>query len=236
MTFRFAEVRGTAADHASWWTFHDEDEVRERWWNPQPGDTVLDIGAAFGSYALPALARGARCVCFSPADLDTELLQKNLSLNPELEARCLVVRDGLYSSEGWFYPDNCTFVPDGQEGAKAQELFGMVGNRADGGAGTEKGSRLHTTTLDAFLASRPGIGRVDWLKMDVEGAELEVLKGAEKCLRSDRPRILVENHEQHIPGIGDQVRDYLVGLGVGYICQGPVPYGVVSHSYFEAPR
>lgn len=212
MTFRFAEVKGPGdVAHASWWTFDDEQQFRDKWWNPQTGQTVLDIGAAFGSYALPALARGARVVCFSPAELDTELLQKNLSLNPEFERRCLVVRDGLYSRDGWFDPDHCAFTP----------------------AQPEHGPQwLRVRSLDSFLDERPGIERVDWMKLDVEGAELEVLKGAEKCLRMYRPRILVENHEQHVPGVADMVRDYLVGLGVGYVGDGPYQYGVVSHSFF----
>ena len=100
-TFKFAQVQGYGdADHASAWTFEDEEQFRDRWWKPSTGETVLDIGAAFGSYALPALARGARVVCFSPAPFDTELLETNLGLNPDLAARCLVVRDGLYFVDG----------------------------------------------------------------------------------------------------------------------------------------
>lgn len=234
MTFHFAEVRGTSADHASWWSFDDEQELRDRWWFPQADETVLDIGAAFGSYALPALARGARVVCFSPAPFDTELLQKNLSLNPEFERRCMVVRDGLYSCEGWFDPDHCMFVANGSTtGDQEQNLYGTIGNRDDAGAGLPKRQLLRTTTLDAWLETRPGVERVDWMKLDVEGAELEVLKGGEKCIRMYRPKILVENHEQHIKGIENQVRDYLVGLGIGYVCDGPYQHCAVSHSFFE---
>jgi FkbM family methyltransferase len=213
-TFNFAEVRGYGdADHASVWTFDDEQQFRDRWWSPAKGETVLDIGAAFGSYALPALARGARVVCFSPADFDTSLLEANLALNPDLARRCLVVRDGLHSNDGWFNPDKCLFDHEAREG---------------------RAPWLHVRSLDSFLDERPGIERVDWMKLDVEGAELEVLKGGEKCIRMYRPRILVENHEQHVPGISDAVRDYLVGLGFGYVCDGPYQYGVVSHSYYEA--
>jgi FkbM family methyltransferase len=216
-TFRFAEVRGYGdADHASVWTFEDEQQFRDRWWHPKAGETVLDIGAAFGSYALPALAGGARVVCFSPADFDTSLLEANLALNPDMARRCLVVRDGLYSGEGWFNPDHCKF---------ATEWTAKPG---------EPCPWLRVRSLDSFLDERPGIARVDWMKLDVEGAELEVLKGAEKCLRMYRPRILVENHEQHVPGVSQAVHDYLVGLGLGYVGDGPYQYGVVSHSFFEA--
>lgn len=211
-SFKFAEVRGTPADHASHWSFDDEQELRDRWWHPKEEETVLDVGAAFGSYALPALACGARVVCFSPADFDTELLQANLALNPELARRCLVLRDGLYSSDGWFDPDRCVF------------------EQGDPPAGRQW---LRVRALDALLLERPGIEVIDWMKIDVEGAELEVLKGAEKTLRAETPKILVENHTFHVKDMESQVRDYLVGLGVGYVCDGPHQHCAVSHSFFE---
>lgn len=213
--FKYVATRGAGhpdADHASWWTFEDEQSVRDRWWHPKAGETVLDIGAAFGSYALPALALGARVVCFSPEDFDTELLHLNLQQNPDLARRCLIVRDALHERAGWFDPKVSAFSES-----------------------MDHGSMLKTRTLDSFLDERPGINRVGLIKMDVEGAELGVLQGGENCLRRDRPRILVENHEQHIPGIADKVHDYLVSLGVGYVDEGPVPHGVVSHSFFQVP-
>lgn len=220
--FSFVATKGAAhpdADHASWWTFEDEQEVRDRWWHPRAGETVLDVGAAFGSYALPALALGARVVCFSPADFDTELLELNLAQNPDLARRCMVVRDGLFSRDGFFEPNVCRFIDQAT-------MNGTTVSASD--------QWLSVRALDSFLAERPGIARVDWIKLDVEGAELEVLKGAGRCLRSDRPTVLAECHEQHIPGIANQVNDYLAGLGVGYRGEGPVPHGVVSHAIFRA--
>lgn len=221
-SFNFAAISNSGnkdCDHSSWFSFDDEQELRDRWWNPKPGETVLDIGSAFGSYALPALALGARVVCFSPADFDTELLSKNVALNPELAQRCLIVRDGLFSQDGFFDPDHCRFID--------QEM--MSGTTVSAGD-----QWLTVRSLDSFLDERPGIELIDWMKIDVEGAELEVLKGAEKTLRMSRPSILVENHEQHIKGIENQVKDYLFGLGLGYTCDGPHQHCAVSHSFFVA--
>jgi len=211
--FRFAEVAGTPADHASWWSFDDEQEVRDRWWHPRAGETVLDVGAAFGSYALPALRDGARVVCFSPADFDTELLRKNLELNPELARRCLVARDGLHEGDGWFDPDRSIFAP----------------------SPCQKGQWLLVRSLDSWLAERPGVDRVDWVKLDVEGAELGVLRGAEGMLRRWRPRLLVELHEQHVPDMAARVWSFLSGLGLGYDCAepGPIRHCAVSHAFYE---
>ncbi len=231
--FRYAELQNTGnkdRDHSSWYSFDDEQALRDRWWHPTAGQTVLDIGAAYGSYALPALALGARVVCFSPADFDTSVLELNLSLNPELARRCLVVRDGLYSEWGHFDPDRCLFI---------------AGN---GGSGVMNPGEqwLNVVSLDDFLDERPGIEMVDWIKMDVEGAELEVLKGAERTLHLSRPNILVENHSFHDaamreknpawPGLEIAVRDHVLGLDLGYVCDGPHPHCAVSHSFFYAKR
>jgi FkbM family methyltransferase len=226
--FRFAGTQGLGSiDHASWWTFDDEQSVRDRHWHMKPGDVVLDIGAAFGSYALPALAMGARVICFNPADFDTELLQINLDLNPELKRRCLVVREGIHEKDGWFDPDHSKFsVEKDGLGEKAQELYGTVGN------GGHVSALIRVRSLDSFLAERPGIDRIDWIKMDIEGAELGALKGAEKCLRTHRPKLLIECHNFHVPDMEQQIDRYLSSLGLGYV--GVVhPYHSVSHAYYE---
>lgn len=171
---------------------------------------MLDIGAAFGSYTIPALAQGARVVAFNPCQFDSELLDLNLGLNPEMKKKCLHVRDGLYSKNGWFNPDTGAF-------SESEQAFPW----------------LKVRTLDSFLEERPGIGTVTWLKMDVEGAELEVLKGAEKCIHMYKPKLLIENHEFQFSGIGKQVKEHIEGLGLGYSCDGPHQHCAVSHSYFE---
>jgi len=219
--FRFAEVSGTPADHASHWSFDDEQEVRDRWWRAQPGETVLDVGAAFGSYALPALAAGARVVCFSPADFDTELLRHNLSLNPELARRCLVVRDGLHERDGWFDPDHSHFTDD----------VGPLG------IPSPKGYQwLRVRSLDSWLAERPGVDHVDLVKIDVEGAELGVLRGAAGMLRRWRPRLLVELHEFHVPDMAARIWAFLESLELGYTVEGPVKHCAVSHAFYEVKR
>lgn len=217
--FRFAQVTGTGdADHASAWSFQDEQAVRDRHWNIRPGDTVLDIGAAFGSYALPALAMGARVVAFSPADFDTELLRINLGLNSELARRCLVVRDGIYSGDGWFDPDHSKFFPTHDD----PETCGVPNAK----------SFLWCRSLDSFLSSHPGIDAVDWIKMDIEGAEFEALKGAVECLRRYRPRLLIECHEFHVKDMVQRVHGFVEGLGLGYVGVSH-PHCAVSHSYLE---
>ncbi len=206
--------------HASWWSFQDEQIVRDRHWHPSPGDVVLDVGAAFGSYALPALAMGARVMAFSPADFDTRLLRRNLELNPELSRRCLVLRDGLHQANGWFDPDH--------------NVYSQMPARD--ACDHDSAQWLRVRALDSVLAERPGVDRVDLVKLDVEGAELGVLRGAEKVLRRHRPRLLIELHEFHKNNadVAARVDEYLRGLDVGYrSVLGPVKHCAVSHVFYE---
>lgn len=207
-------------DHASVWSFHDEQVVRDRHWHPKRGEVVFDVGAAFGSYTLPALAAGARVVAFEPADFNYELLKTNLRLNPELERRCLVVRDGLHSDDGWFDPDNSRFVND-------SAMRGLTVSEGD--------QWIRVRTLDSFMLARPGIERVDWIKMDIEGAELDALQGGWHCINEFKPKLLIECHNQHDPELQTKVVNHVLGLGLGYSVDAH-PHGVVSHAYFEVRK
>jgi hypothetical protein len=48
-------------------------------------------------------------------------------------------------------------------------------------------------TLDGFCQSR-GVGRVDFIRMDIEGAEQKALEGAAQVIDRDRPHVLIEIH------------------------------------------
>jgi FkbM family methyltransferase len=217
--FRFktaADQAGTEELHASWFSFDDEQIVRDRHWHIAPGETVLDVGAAFGSYALPALAMGGRVVAFSPADYDTRLLADNLDLNPDLARRCLVVRDGLHERDGWFDPDHSIFVVERPIDTDQHET----------------GQWLRVRSLDSFLAERPGIDRVDWIKLDVEGAELGVLRGATATLHKYRPKLLIECHNFHVPDMWPRICEFLSQQGLPYVGENH-PHCAVSHAFLE---
>jgi FkbM family methyltransferase len=224
--FRYAQMKGCPhpdADHASAWSFEDEQVVRDRHWHIKKGDVVLDVGAAFGSYTLPALAMGARVVAFSPADFDTELLNLNLQLNPELAKRCLVVRDGLHERDGWFDPDHSTFASDDHPHAVGTNMASANDRAAFAGW-------LRCRSLDSFMSNHPGIDRVDWIKMDIEGAELGALKGGIETLRKYRPKCLIECHQFHNGNTQTDVFAFMESLGYQGVAQ---PHCAVSHAYFE---
>jgi len=148
----------------------------------RPGMTVLDVGAHHGYYTLLASLRVGslgRVIAFEPSPRE---------------------RRKLYWHLRWNHCSNVE-VFDAALGASAgrEELFLAAGRetgcnslRPPAVRGIPKKVSVPVDTLDEFLSSRE-ISRVDFLKLDVEGAELSVLAGAKKFLSSlPRPVVLVE--------------------------------------------
>jgi len=185
--FRGAKFRFYETEHkASLDTFTDEQEVRDAWWHIDPGQFVIDVGACMGSYTLPALALGAHVIAFSPQEPDRTLLVGNVALNTYTEFHLL--QGGLHSSKGFI-------LTDGQR---------MWFSRSSGVGAFE---------VDSLDRTVPWLTKCDWLKIDVEGFELDVLLGAEETIRRCRPTLLVEYHLFMDPSIELQCRPILKALG-----------------------
>ncbi len=144
--------------------------VISRWWRPLPGDVCLDIGTGPGYWALEAARRGAFCYAFSPGNEDMRLAAA-ASIEQGLSLICLVPA-ALWSRSG--------SLPLGSHGS-------LIG--ADG-----KDTLVPVTTLDEWAAACHLV-RLDWVNMDCEGAELEVIQGGKATLMTHRPRMFIEVHE-----------------------------------------
>jgi len=70
--------------------------------------------------------------------------------------------------------------------------------------------KVPCTTLDSL-----NLGPTGFLKIDVEGHELEVLKGAAGLIARDRPSLLIEAEDRHRPGAVKSVREFLEAMGYG---------------------
>jgi FkbM family methyltransferase len=75
---------------------------------------------------------------------------------------------------------------------------------------------VQVDTLDQLCAHRD-LGRVDFIKIDVEGAELQVLQGSESVVRASRPTMLVEIEQRHTARYGQRAEEVVRWLaGHGY--------------------
>lgn len=206
--------------HPTWWCFTDEDVVRQQWWTVKEGEVVVDAGAAFGSYTLPALALGAeRVYAWSPENMD-EILNINLDANG-WRSRCMVFTTGLWNASGFL---KCP----------SQEMPRLHPTPEAAEADPTPGAIFPVKSLDEELPP-DSLKRLDWIKIDVEGAEVEVLEGASNLIKKFKPKLYVENHLFKDPSIKHRCQALIDSLDVGYIEVGTIPYHAVSHSLY-APR
>jgi len=152
----------------------------------QPGMTVLDIGAHHGFYSLLAsqkVGAAGRVVAFEPSPRERQKLLRHLELNGC--SNVTVEAMALGASAG----DAELFVVQGKE-------TGCNSLRSPEVSLHTKKITVPVTSLDRYLEQR-GTARVDFVKMDVEGGELDVLRGAAAMLqRPPRPVILCEVQEE----------------------------------------
>ncbi len=165
---------------------------------PEVGDVVLDCGAAFGDVSLQfALSVGkyGRVVCFEPYPLFLRVFRENMKLNPALASRIEVVERAAWDRDS----ETLSFIAGGG------------GSRIDEEGRTEL--KIATTTIDAVVRER-NLPRVDFIKMDIEGAELKALRGAEATLKAYRPKLAVCLY--HSPQDFREIPEYLDSLGLDY--------------------
>ena len=184
----------------------------------RPGDLVIDAGANVGYMSVLAATAGARVIAFEPNPELLPILRQNAGTKVDVRPVGLGAR--RHSS---------TFItPD----ASARNTgLGRLGSETERG-----GVAVEVDTLDAALAGQTA----SIMKLDVEGAELSVLEGADAALRERRLRhIIFEDHH----GAGSPVMAHLLDRGytiysVGWTLTGPklgdrrTP---PAHAHFEAP-
>lgn len=135
----------------------------------KPGMTFIDVGAHVGYYSLLAarqVGEEGQVYSFEPEPVNFSLLVKNVELN---EYRNISTISQAVSNNKGF---STLFVSALDSGRNSVFHHGLP----------ENGSvRVATTTLDAFLEEK-GWPKVDLIKIDVEGAELDVLAGMTELL------------------------------------------------------
>jgi FkbM family methyltransferase len=222
-------VRGLTAwspTSSTWYVLEDEGSAGamtrsrvepEEWMTDilEPGMTVIDIGAHQGRYALEFARRvGATgfVVAVEPDEKNLKVLARNLELNGVRNIR--TVRGACWS--------------------RREPLQFLQGSTLDvsrvlPGAGTTDG--LIGLPLDDLVADL-ALHRVDVIKIDVEGAELDVLAGGQTTLNRFAPRLYVECHgtmqaladwlDSHNYKVKFQMDDPQNGDGFGWIWAIPV--------------
>jgi FkbM family methyltransferase len=169
----------------------------------QPGMVVLDVGAHAGFYSLLAstlVGDTGRVIAFEPSPRERERLERHLRLNRRrnvtVEPYAVGEREGI--------ADLFVFG-SAQTGCNSFHLSNPDGARP---------VAVPVRRIDDCAAVN-SFARCDLVKMDIEGAELSALRGAETLFRTRRPALLCELHEKRTTPWGYAARD-IIDLVVGW--------------------
>ncbi|HPS01943.1 MAG TPA: FkbM family methyltransferase [Candidatus Sumerlaeota bacterium] len=166
----------------------------------EPGDWVIDGGGCWGDSALQFAHRtgpAGRVFSFEILPDNQEIFQRNMALNPELSSR---VR--FHGAALWNVSDQTLAVEVNGPGSSVMEKFHGESTR-----------NVKTVAIDDLVA-REGIEHLDFIKMDIEGAELNALKGARMTLERFRPKLAISVYHKLEDWV--TILDYLSGLDLGY--------------------
>jgi FkbM family methyltransferase len=156
---------------------------------PRGGDVVIDGGGYLGETALwfaHVVGETGRVMTFELEAGALAVLRENLDANPDLAERIEINEHAL-----WSEPNR--ELPILVSGPGTTLMAGAPEDGVDGGGPVEQ--IVTTTSIDALVASGE-LERVDFIKLDIEGAESRALRGAEQTLRRFRPRLaLAAYHE-----------------------------------------
>ena len=166
-----------------------------------PGMNVIDAGAHLGVFSLiaaKAVGPHGKVFAFEPVPKFAAKVRRNALANGLTNVE--VVELGLSDSEGTAL---CF------DYASGTSLFRKPGRRAS----TTWQVRL--TTLDMW-AEQHEVGHVEFLKVDVEGAEISLIRGGETFIRSQRPMLFIEFNRLSQSAAGhscEELFELLVKLG-----------------------
>jgi FkbM family methyltransferase len=142
------------------------------------GDVVIDGGGCWGDTALyfaDRIGNGKVFVFeFEPENL--EVLRRNLARNPRLAERCEIVEYALWDSA-----------------AELSVAVAGPGTRVAEGAAGDAARRVRAVAIDDW-ARDAAVSKIDFIKMDIEGAEVPALEGARRTIASHAPKLAISTY------------------------------------------
>lgn len=174
-----------------------------------PNKLSLDIGADCGGYARRLCSYSRTCIAFEPRSERAGMIRSAATANGlpiSVESVALSDREGSAELR----------VLKRDPGRSTIDPFNVL---ADPDKSPVSSVTVPTKCLDSY-----GFADIGFIKIDVEGHELAVLRGAEKTIRNSMPNLLVEVEERHHPGAIEGVRSFLEAMGYEgfYILNGEV--------------
>lgn len=142
------------------------------------GGVVLDLGASIGVFSAFAAARGARVYAFEPVAEAREYLEQTVRLNRDCPGSIEIVPLAVMDSPGLVTME----IP--------RKDLGLGSGSAVLRFEVKDTVTVAGTSLDDWVDSS-GLDRVDFIKVDIEGAERRFLRGAKRMLRKFKPQMAI---------------------------------------------
>ncbi|WP_296666410.1 FkbM family methyltransferase [Demequina sp.] len=204
---------------AAWFV---EDEVKAIAELVPPGGTCVDVGAGYGLYTAAmsaAVGNQGTVHAIEPQPAAARVIDAVVRI---CGAQGQVVRHACVLSDG---PGTSTLSVPMRRGRAVRGRAFLTKDALHSGPNaeefsTERRFAVRVSTLDE-LAAQYRITRLDMIKADVEGAELQVLTGGARTIDAFRPTVQLEIEERHLGKYGRTVSD-VTGflLGRGYTMHG----------------
>lgn len=158
------------------------------------GKTIWDVGAHIGLHTLgfaKVVGKNGRVVAIEPNRFNVERLRKNIEGNPDLSRRVVVIENALGHKKGNAKLRTTKDVDSAR--SSGGYILGGVPPLLETSYEDFKEFHIRMETVDSILKKNPVL-IPDVIKIDVEGAEAEVLRGAKNLLARSKPLIVAEIH------------------------------------------
>jgi FkbM family methyltransferase len=167
-----------ASTHGCWMGTFEKDKVAAFASELRRDSVVYDIGAQAGIYTLLAAARATRghVYSFEPFPRNLEFLRRHIKLNGHT---------------------NCTVIDAAVDSTSGTAQFAEGPTPEMGALSPDGRLRVNTVALDQ-LRDAGTLPAPDLVKMDIEGHELEALRGAARLLRTARPVLYLATHSSSL--------------------------------------
>jgi FkbM family methyltransferase len=167
---------------------------------PEKGDVVLDCGACYGDsclYFANLVGEEGKVFSFEFIPDHIEVFKKNLDLNPSLQRIADLVEYPLWEKKG----------------QRVYFKYNGPGSRVEPTEFDGYECVTETQTIDDFYKERE-LSKVDFIKMDIEGAELYALKGGEDVIRKHKPKLAIASYHSLDDFVNIPL--WINSLGLGY--------------------
>lgn len=173
--------------------------------------TFIDIGANTGSYALiPLVNKKIKCYAFEPNKYAFNVLKENVELN-NISDSVELYNNGLWSEEKTLKLKIPIDTTDSGLSTFGENPSRFKYNQKDGKYVEEE---VKCLTLDGLVSEKKL--KIDAIKIDTEGSELDILKGGRKFLEEQKPMLLLEYDDKNTEQFNysrNEIKEYLSDIG-----------------------